>query len=219
AQRRGLTGRRRARQRHGREKRHSSRTPGRWTGKACLSKVHLTGCSRPGPVGRDDTRGTPLQITSAATRRLHARPRVVHRRPGTRTHLRSALAGMTVATTALAGALVASPAAAETTDHVIGGELEWGFRSNFRSYVGLQTAATPANGGAVPVGQRITLVDPAQFDLDGVPAVPGSTSDPNETLPYLLPAQGGRVVSGTEATIDTAGGIVYRFPSHYFEIT
>ncbi|GGH51380.1 HtaA domain-containing protein [Microbacterium album] len=133
--------------------------------------------------------------------------------------LRRALA--TVLTGALfAGAAVLGAAAPATAaeQEVEGGELLWGFRQNFRQYVGNQTAALPPIG-AVPHGQRITLIEPAQFDPNGRPAIANAPSNPNETLPYILPVSAGSVTDPDNLTVQTAGGAVYHFPSHYFTAT
>ena len=118
-------------------------------------------------------------------------------------------------------ALVAAPSAqaAEPQDVVAdSGSVSWGFRESFRRYVGLQTAALPPVG-AVPVGERITLVDPAAFDLDGTPAATADTTPPNETLPYLLPVTGGSVTDADDLRVESAGGAVFHFPSHAFTVT
>ncbi|ACZ31778.1 hypothetical protein Xcel_2764 [Xylanimonas cellulosilytica DSM 15894] len=98
------------------------------------------------------------------------------------------------------------------------GDLAWGFKQSFRSYVGNQTAALPPIG-ALPFGQRITITAPATFDLAGTPASASNQATPNETLPYLLPVSGGTVTSADDLTVETTGGFAYHFPSHYFEIT
>lgn len=137
------------------------------------------------------------------------------------------LAGGLAATlgTALAVApLVAASASATSTAAEPGevtaesGDLAWGFRQSFRNYVGRQTAALPPIG-AVPVGQRITLVAPGQFDEDGTPAADLDTTPPNETLPYLLPVTGGSVTDADNLTVASAGGAVFHFPSHAFTVT
>ncbi|MBD8080080.1 HtaA domain-containing protein [Cellulosimicrobium arenosum] len=137
---------------------------------------------------------------------------------------RRLVAGVGVAALGLAATLVATAPAATAAqdvaaaDGVEDGALGWGFKQSFRSYVGNQTAALPPIG-AVPTGQRITLVAPAEFDLDGTPASATNTSTPNETLPYLLPVSGGTVESADELSIRSDGGFEYHFPSHYFEIS
>ncbi|GAB2466623.1 HtaA domain-containing protein [Xylanimonas ulmi] len=98
------------------------------------------------------------------------------------------------------------------------GDLAWGFKQSFRSYVGNQTAALPPIG-ALPYGQRITLAPPAAFDLDAAPASTSNQATPNETLPYLLPVSGGTVASADDLTVETTGAIAYHFPSHFFDIT
>lgn len=115
------------------------------------------------------------------------------------------------------GAALVAPAASAAPGDVASGTLSWGFKQSFRNYVGSQTAALPPIG-ALPMGERITLRAPAQFDLDGTPATPSNTSTPNETLPYLLPAAGGTVTDAANLRIETAGGVDYHFPSHFFEI-
>jgi len=130
---------------------------------------------------------------------------------------RAAVAGLVAIATGIAGVVVGLPAQAAAGDPT-GGTLQWGFRESFRSYVGRQTGAIPPIG-ALPAGQRITLVAPAQLDPAGTPADPTATSSPNETLPYLLPVAGGAVTSADDLTVATAGGVVYAFPSHGFTVT
>ncbi|WP_285106275.1 HtaA domain-containing protein [Promicromonospora sp. MEB111] len=123
--------------------------------------------------------------------------------------------------TALAAApLVALTATAAEPSEVTAdsGDLAWGFRESFRNYVGRQTAALPPIG-AVPVGERITLVAPGEFDENGTPAANLDTTPPNETLPYLLPVTGGTVTDADNLTIASAGGAVFHFPSHAFTVT
>ncbi|KSW18289.1 hypothetical protein ATM99_17615 [Cellulomonas sp. B6] len=130
---------------------------------------------------------------------------------------RAAVAGLVALATAAAGVALGSAAQAAPGDPT-GGTLQWGFRESFRNYVGRQTAAMPPIG-ALPVGQRITLVAPAQFDTAGTPAFPESASSPNETLPYTLPVTGGSVTSADDLTVATSGGAVFAFPSHAFTVT
>jgi len=131
------------------------------------------------------------------------------------------VAGAGALAVGLGAALVAAPGAqaAEPRDVVAdSGSASWGFRESFRRYVGLQTAALPPVG-AVPVGERITLVEPATFDVDGTPAATVDTTPPNETLPYLLPVTGGNVTDADDLDVTTAGGAVFHFPSHAFTVT
>ncbi|MEU2200728.1 HtaA domain-containing protein [Isoptericola sp. NPDC019482] len=131
------------------------------------------------------------------------------------------VAGAGALAVGLGAALVAAPAAqaADPRDVVAdSGSASWGFRESFRRYVGLQTAALPPVG-AVPVGERITLVDPATFDTDGTPAATADTAPPNETLPYLLPVTGGSVTDADDLEVSTSGGAVFHFPSHAFTVT
>lgn len=122
-------------------------------------------------------------------------------------------------TLAVAPVVAASATAAEPGEVTAdSGDLAWGFRQSFRNYVGRQTAALPPIG-AVPVGERITLVAPGQFDLDGTPAADLDTTPPNETLPYLLPVTGGSVTDADNLTVASAGGAVFHFPSHAFTVT
>ncbi|GCE76323.1 HtaA domain-containing protein [Cellulomonas biazotea] len=130
---------------------------------------------------------------------------------------RAAVVGLTALAVGLGGVAVGLPAQAAAGDPT-DGTLEWGFRQSFRNYVGRQTAALPPIG-AVPVGQRITVLAPAQFDVDGTPAVPENTATPNETLPYLLPVTGGSVTSADDLRVESAGGAVFAFPSHAFTVT
>ncbi len=130
---------------------------------------------------------------------------------------RAALAGLVAIATGIGGVVVGLPAQAAAGDPT-GGTLQWGFRESFRAYVGRQTGAIPPIG-ALPAGQRITLLAPAQFDTAGAPADPTAESSPNETLPYLLPVAGGSVVSQDELSLSTSGGAVYAFPSHGFTLT
>jgi hypothetical protein len=121
----------------------------------------------------------------------------------------------------LGAALVAAPSAhaADPRDVVAdSGSVSWGFRESFRRYVGLQTAALPPVG-AVPVGERITLGAPAEFDTDGTPAATVDTTPPNETLPYLLPVSGGSVTDADDLSVTSSGGAVFHFPSHAFTVT
>lgn len=119
-----------------------------------------------------------------------------------------------LAASGLTAAAASTAQAAET--EITDGTLHWGFRSSFRNYVGRQTAALPPIG-ALPAGQRITLIAPAAFDDQAAPAWPESPSAPNETLPYLLPVEGG-TVTDDGLTARTSGGAFYHFPSHAFEI-
>jgi hypothetical protein len=131
------------------------------------------------------------------------------------------VAGAGALAVGLGAALVAAPAAqaADPRDVVAdSGSVSWGFRESFRRYVGLQTAALPPVG-AVPVGERITLVDPAAFDVDGTPAATVDTTPPNETLPYLLPVSGGSVTDADDLRVGSEGGAVFHFPSHAFTVT
>jgi hypothetical protein len=142
-------------------------------------------------------------------------------RPVGRARLRAGLAVLTVGLgTTLVVAPTALSAAAAEADEVTAesGDLAWGFRESFRNYVGRQTAALPPVG-PVPVGERITLVAPGQFDPAGTPAANLDTTPPNETLPYLLPVAGGTVTDADNLTIESAGGAVYHFPSHAFTVT
>jgi hypothetical protein len=134
---------------------------------------------------------------------------------------RRAAAGLGVLALGLGTALVTvAPAqAAEARDVVAeSGSVSWGFRESFRRYVGLQTAALPPVG-AVPVGERIALKAPAEFDLDGTPAATVDTTPPNETLPYLLPVAGGSVTDEGNLSVASTGGAVFAFPSHAFTVT
>lgn len=132
--------------------------------------------------------------------------------------IRRLAASLAALALALAGAvLVSAPAHAQTRE-VDSGTLAWGFKQSFRSYVGRQIAAMPPLGAA-PEGERITVSAGARFDLDGTPAFPGSTSDPNETLPYLFDTSGGSVSDADNLVVRTAGAVTYHFPSHHFEIT
>jgi len=119
---------------------------------------------------------------------------------------------------ALAGVLVATAPARADAREVTDGSLAWGFKESFRNYVGRQTAAQPPEGPA-PEGERITVGDGARFDPAGTPTYPGSSSDPNETLPYLFEAVGGEVRDAGNLTVRTAGSVTYHFPSHHFEVT
>ncbi|MFI9488512.1 HtaA domain-containing protein [Promicromonospora sp. NPDC052451] len=145
-------------------------------------------------------------------------------RPAGRPRLRAGLALLTLGlgtTLATAPAVVLSATAATTEASEVtadSGNLAWGFRESFRNYVGRQTAALPPVG-PVPVGERITLVAPGQFDEAGTPAANLDTTPPNETLPYLLPVAGGTVTDADNLTVDTTGGAVYHFPSHAFTVT
>ncbi|MFE5307061.1 HtaA domain-containing protein [Isoptericola sp. NPDC056605] len=131
------------------------------------------------------------------------------------------VAGAGALAVGLGAALVAAPAAQAAAPRDVvadSGSASWGFRESFRRYVGLQTAALPPVG-AVPVGERITLVDPATFDVDGTPAATVDTTPPNETLPYLLPVTGGSVTDADDLAVTTSGGAVFHFPSHAFTVT
>ncbi|MFE5334900.1 HtaA domain-containing protein [Isoptericola sp. NPDC056573] len=131
------------------------------------------------------------------------------------------VAGAGALAVGLGAALVAAPAAQAAAPRDVvadSGSASWGFRESFRRYVGLQTAALPPVG-AVPVGERITLVDPATFDVDGTPAATVDTTPPNETLPYLLPVTGGSVTDAGDLAVTTSGGAVFHFPSHAFTVT
>ncbi|NLF04025.1 MAG: hypothetical protein GX593_03295 [Actinomycetales bacterium] len=119
---------------------------------------------------------------------------------------------------ALAGTVLASAPAHAETREVDAGTLAWGFKQSFRSYVGRQIAAQPPIGAA-PEGERITVSDGARFDPAGTPAYPGSSSSPNETLPYLFEAAGGEVRDAENLKIRTTGAVTYHFPSHHFEVT
>lgn len=98
------------------------------------------------------------------------------------------------------------------------GALAWGYKESFRSYVGRQTGAVPPIG-AIAEGERIQVSAGAEFDLDAEPAFPQSTSEPNETLPYLFPVAGGWFEDEAAFTVRTRGAVTYRFPSHHFELT
>lgn len=128
--------------------------------------------------------------------------------------------GLGTALTAAPFVALTTTASAAEADEVTAdsGDLAWGFRESFRNYVGRQTAALPPIG-AVPIGERITLVAPGQFDEAGTPAANLDTTPPNETLPYLLPVSGGTVTDADNLTVDSTGGAVYHFPSHAFTVT
>ncbi|MBK8462190.1 MAG: HtaA domain-containing protein [Nigerium sp.] len=138
--------------------------------------------------------------------------------PAVPTHRRRAraLVAAGAAFAVIAAGLMATPAYAADRP-VDSGSVKWGLKESFRSYVGRQTAALPPTG-PLPVGQRITLTAPAQFDTTGTPAWPQSTSNPNETLPYTLPVSGGSFTDTSHFTVQTAGAFHYHFPSHYFTI-
>ncbi len=127
-----------------------------------------------------------------------------------------ALVAAGAALAVIAAGFMATPAHAADRP-VDTGSVSWGLRDSFRNYVGRQTAALPPIG-ALPIGERITLTAPAQFDTAGTPAWAGSTSSPNETLPYLLPASGGTFTDASHFTVQTSGAFHYHFPSHYFNI-
>ena len=107
----------------------------------------------------------------------------------------------------VAGVATADSAHADTT--VASGSLSWGVKASFRSYVGGQLGALPPLG-ALPDGERITTTAPATFDPAVTPA--------DEKRPYVFPAATGSVTSSSAAQVGTGGGVVYRFPSHYFEV-
>ncbi len=134
------------------------------------------------------------------------------------TRTRGRIGALAVAALVFGGIVAAAPASADETTAPADGILKWGFRQSFRNYVGQQIAALPPVG-AVPVGERITLVQPAQFDLDGTPAWAASTSSPNETLPYLLPVYDFEFTDADNFEVGTTGGAEYHFPSHAFEVT
>jgi len=131
------------------------------------------------------------------------------------TRTRGRIGALAVAALVFGGIVAAAPASADETAAPTDGILKWGFRQNFRNYVGRQIAGSPP----LPEGERISLVAPAQFDLDGTPAYPGSSSDPNETLPYLLPVYSFDYTDADDFEVETTGGAVYHFPSHAFEVT
>lgn len=122
-----------------------------------------------------------------------------------------------VAIATSAALLTASPAQAAERP-VDSGTVHWGYKHSFRAYVGNQTAALPPIG-ALPMGERITLTSPAQFDTNGTPASPTNTSVPNETLPYALPVTSGTFTDDANFTLQTSGAVNYHFPSHFFEIS
>ena len=130
-----------------------------------------------------------------------------------RLHTRVAAIGA-LAPAAGAGLLTAAPAQAAERP-VDSGSVHWGLKQTFRWYVGTQAAALPPIG-AVPMGERITITAPAEFDLTGTPAAPTNTSDPNESLPYQLPVTGGSFTDETQFELRTEGGWTYHFPSHFF---
>ncbi|GAA4734028.1 hypothetical protein GCM10023216_28230 [Isoptericola chiayiensis] len=133
--------------------------------------------------------------------------------------LRRSAAGLGVLALGLGTALVTvAPAqAAEARDVVAdSGDVSWGYKESFRRYVGNQTAAL---GTPEPMGERITLVAPGQFDESATPASSTNTSTPNETLPWLLPVTGGSFTSADEFTVESEGGAAFHFPTHYFDVT
>ena len=125
-----------------------------------------------------------------------------------------ALVAAGAALAVIAAGFMATPAHAADRS-VDSGAVKWGLKQSFRNYVGRQTAAI---GTPVPIGERITLTAPATFDATGTPAWPQSTSNPNETLPYNLPASGGTFTDANNFTVQTSGGFHYHVPSHYFNI-
>ena len=96
---------------------------------------------------------------------------------------------------AAAGALILGPggvvmaatsAQADTT--VTDGSFNWGFRENFRHYVGNQTAALPPLGALRRRFAHHGADAPATFDTAAAPTAVGNA----ETKPYVFPATGPR---------------------------
>ncbi|GAA1725090.1 hypothetical protein GCM10009809_21070 [Isoptericola hypogeus] len=138
-----------------------------------------------------------------------------------RSRLAPGLGVLALVTSTALGAGIAAAATAQAAgprDVVAdSGSVSWGYKESFRRYVGNQTAALPPIG-AVPVGERITLIAPGAFDESATPASTTNTSTPNETLPWVLPVTGGEFTSTDDFTVTSAGGAALHFPSHYFEI-
>jgi len=108
---------------------------------------------------------------------------------------------------------LAAPASADDAElPLVTGSLEWGFKSSFRNYVGGMWNSQPA-------GRRITVLPPAEFDLDATPALPSSTATPNETLPYVFPLASGSAAGADDLSVQTAGGVRYSNPGHGFDVT
>lgn len=120
---------------------------------------------------------------------------------------RRAAGAILAAALAFAGAAVAAPTttAAPSAPE---SSLRWGFRQNFRTYVGRQLGAPAAQ--QLPVGERIVVRAPAAFD----PAAAGT----DEMRPYVLPVTSTSSAGGA-TTATTQGSVVYAFPAHYFKIT
>ena len=131
---------------------------------------------------------------------------------------RRAVAVLAALAVGLAGLFVAAAPAHAETRAVEEGTLAWGFKESFRNYVARQIGAVGPIGPA-PEGERITVADGASFDLAATPAFPGSTSDPNESLPYVFGVAGGKVTDAANLVVRTQGAVTYHFPSHHFVIT
>lgn len=118
---------------------------------------------------------------------------------------RRTVGALLTAALAFAGAAVAAPSAtADIEPAPLESSLRWGFRQNFRSYVG-----APMN--TKPLGERIVVGAPASFD-DAPSAGTG------ETRPYVFPVYSTASDAGT-STVATQGSVTYDFPTHFFTIT
>lgn len=98
-----------------------------------------------------------------------------------------------------------SATSAQAVDSSASGTFDWGFRENFRSYVGgtMNTATA---------GTRITVGSPATFDSSAAPAISGVS----ETRPYVFAASSASGTSATDLTIASSGSVHYNFPAHFF---
>ncbi|MEN0128549.1 MAG: HtaA domain-containing protein [Brevundimonas sp.] len=121
-----------------------------------------------------------------------------------------AVAGAGALALVATAAVIALPASAADAKTVTAssGDLAWGFRQAFRSYVG-------GAGNPLPAAERITVGAPATFDAAGTAAVAGNDA----SKPYLFPVTGGSVTSADDVRIETSGSVVYHYPAHTFTAT
>jgi len=115
------------------------------------------------------------------------------------TRTRGSLGALSVVALGLGGLVAAVPASADVPE--LESSLAWGFKQSFRNYVG---------GGmnTEPVGDRIVVQEPAEFDGVG-----------GETRPYRFPVSGASITDSEDFAISTAGGVTYNFPAHHFTIS
>ncbi len=106
---------------------------------------------------------------------------------------RGAAATLSVAALALGGIALAAPANAAENDVVeASGQLDWGYKASFRSYV--------SGGGTITASEGA--------ERNGTAANAG----------FLFPVAGGHVTDAENVTIDTVGAAQFTYTAHFFDV-